>query len=72
MCFTVFYFIDFLFGEVSSTAVCWQVDYQGNVTLLTQAIYMSKCKVRVSPGNSPVTCHMSPITCHLPTDPPLR
>ena len=22
-----------------------QVDYQGNVTLLTQAIYMSKCKV---------------------------
>ena len=48
MCFTVFYFIDFLFGEVSFTAVCWQVDYQGNVTLLTQAIYMSKCTIDVT------------------------
>ena len=25
-----------------------QVDYQGNVTLLTQAIYMSKCKMDVT------------------------
>ena len=25
-----------------------QVDYQGNVTLLTQAIYMSKCMVDVT------------------------
>ena len=25
-----------------------QVDYQGNVTLLTQAIYMSKCTIDVT------------------------
>ena len=24
---------------------CCQVDYRGNVTLLTQAIYLSKCRV---------------------------
>jgi hypothetical protein len=40
-----------------------QVDYQGNVTLLTQAIYMSKCKV----GCSNAVCSLSNLRSTSPT-----
>ena len=33
---------------VVTRGACVQVDYQGNVTLLTQSIYMSKCTMDVT------------------------
>ena len=35
-------------GKVALSTFQSQVDYQGNVTLLTQAIYMSKCTMDVT------------------------